>query len=354
MAGPLLTFTNAAVWVFAFVMGAYTRDGFQVTGLGALILFCIFWVSDFSTVTLEITQAIMLWFHVELPVVLLMGALAGQEFSRMFQVPRLISFNNPMPFDFKEPVAATKKDAAVDWLVQLFGLVAIATALGINFWAGRTFGYPSGLSPIGVDLTTVGIVVTIIGTVLLVLLTVILTFVDDPAASMSAKYLWLSLFIPLAALIQTYAQYTWGWNNGWPEFLWYGLLTVAFIIVTLLSIYVPVAISAKSRNAILIDVLYDAGKFTESRAFAWIYYGAMYATVVVGTLLFNLIAQWEDQPPNVGSYVFMGYSAFLIIFFIIMGAVLFSRFEKLPNRQARQADILVDGRVTHINLRNLE
>jgi hypothetical protein len=57
--------------------------------------------------------------------------------------------------------------------------------------------------------------------VLLVLLTVVLTFVDDSAAALSAKYLWLSLFIPLASLIQTYAQYTWGWNNGLPELVWY-------------------------------------------------------------------------------------------------------------------------------------
>jgi len=354
MAGPLLTFTNASVWVFAFVMGAFTRDGFQVTGLGALVLFAVFWISDFANTTLEITQAIELWYHTELLVVLLMGSLAGQEFSRMFQVPRLISFSNPMPFDFKEPIEHTRKDAAIDWLTQLFGLTVIAVTLGINFWAGRTFGYPSGLSPIGVDLTTVGIILTVIGVVLLVLLTVVLTFVNDTAAALSAKYLWLSMFIPLASLIQTYAQYTWNWNNGWPEFLWYGLLTVAFIIVTLLSIYVPVLVSTKSANAILVDVLYDAGKLVESRAFAWIYFGAMYATVVIGTLLFNLIAMWQGEAPNVGSYVLMGYSGFLIVFFIILGAAMFSRFEKLPNWQARHADLLIEGRVTHISLRNLQ
>lgn len=352
MAGPLLTFTNVPVWLFAFLLGAYTRDAFAVTGLGSLIL-AIFWLSDVANTTVIVTQSIELWYNVYLFVVLVLGALAGQEFSRMFQLPRLISFSNPMPFDFGDKQKVKRSDSAVDWLTQFAALDAIAIALGINFWAGRTFGPPSGLSPIGEDLTVPGIVITVIATVLLVLLTVTLIMIGQTPSIISAKYLWLSIPIPLSCLIQTYAQYTWGWNNGWPEFLWYGLLTVAFVITAVLAVYVPVRISEDSKEAILIDAFYDNEKIENSRAFGWIYFGCLYAAVVLGTLLFCLIAMWRDQPPDIGSYVLMGYSGFVILFSIIFGQAAFDTMYNLIGWSNRSAKVGINGNYVQIDLRSM-
>jgi hypothetical protein len=346
MAGPLLTFTNLSVWVFAVLFGAFTRDGLQVTGLGALILFPVFWASDFSVTTLEITQQIELWYHVELVVVLLLGALAGQELSRMLQIPRLVTFSSSMPFDFK--VDEPKHDAATDWITQLFALTVVATVLGINFWAGRTFDYPSGLSPIGTDLITTGIILTIICIVLLVLCTILLIFIGDPAAALSSKYLWLAMPIPLASLIQTFAQYTWGWNNGWPEFLWYGILIIAFLITIALAMYIPPIVRGEeSAVAQLIDPFYNTS------AFSWIYFGILFATILVGSLLFNLIAMWRDESPSFGSYILMGYSGFVILFSVIFGSAMFSRLSKLPGYEKRYVKIKGMAGITHFDLRTL-
>jgi len=352
MAGPLLTFTNVPVWLFAFVMGAFTRDAFQVTGLGSLIL-VIFWLSDFAYTTVTITSSIELWYNVLLVPLVLLGGLAGQEFSRMFQLPRLISFSSPMPYDFGKTDRIKQADAAVDWIAQLAGIVFIAASLGINFWAGRTFGPPSGLSPIGEDLITPGIIITVIVFVLLVLLTIVLIQIGQLPSVLSAKYLWLSLPIPLSCLIQTYGQYTWGWNNGWPEFLWYGLLTVAFPITALLAVYVPVRITAESAEAILVDAFYDSEKIESSRAFAWIYFGSMYATVVVGTLIFNLVAMWRDETPDVGCYVLMGFSGFVIIFSIIFGNVAFKTMTRVIGWTNRKLKVSVNGVYTQIDLRTM-
>lgn len=354
MAGPFLTFTNVSAWLFAFVFGTYTRNGFEVAGIALTILYAVFFPSDFSTTTIAITPEIELWYHCELPIVILLGALAGQEFTRMFQLPRLITLSNPMPHDLRDMAETSRKDPVLDWLSQLYVLAAMTVVLGINFWAGRTMFGSGGLSPIGDDLTTPGAIATVLAFVLMILMTVTLLFVDDIAAKLNAKYLWLSILIPLTPLIQTYAQYTWGWNNGWPEFLWYGLLIVAFLVVTLLSIYIPVRISEKAANANLVDVLYDGGKFSDSRAFAWIYYGSMLGVVIVTTLIFNLAAMWESQPPNFGSYILMGISGGLIVVFIIVGVVLWSRFEKLLGRQSRYSTVEMNGVLKQISLQGYE
>jgi hypothetical protein len=346
MAGPLLTFTNVSVWVFAVIFGAFTRNALEVTGLGALILYAVFWASDFSVTTLEITQQIELWYHTELLVVLLLGALSGQELSRMVQIPRLITFSTVMPFDFKLK-ESTVHDAASDWITQLFGLSAAATVLGINFWAGRTFGYPSGLSPIGTDLVTPGIILTIICVVLLALSTILLIFIEDASAALSSKYLWLAIPIPLASLIQTYAQYTWHWNNGWPEFLWYGLLIAAFLITIALALYIPTIVRQNNIEAQLVDPFYN------SSSFVWIYFAILFAHIVIGSLLFNLIAMWRYEDPSFGSYILMGWSGFVILFCIIFGSAMFERLGKLPGYKNRYMQLQLNSGSRHIDLRTL-
>lgn len=352
MAGPLLTFTNVPVWLFAFITGAFTRDAFQVTGLGSLILI-VFWLSDFAYTSVTITSDIELWYNVLLIPLLLLGALAGQEFSRMFQLSRLISFSNPMPYDFGKPDRVKAADASVDWITQLFGIIIVATTLGINFWAGRTFSPPSGLAPIGEDLITPGIIITVICIVLLVFLTIVLIQIGQIPSVISAKYLWLTIPIPLSCLIQVYAQYTWGWNNGWPEFLWYGLLIVAFLITASLAIYVPVKISADAPEALLIDAFYDNDRIENSRAFGWIYFGSLFGAVVVGTLLFNLIAMWQDETPDIGCYVLMGYSGFVILFSAIFGAAMFNTMAALIGWGNRKLKVGINGVYTQIDLRTL-
>lgn len=346
MAGPLLTFVNVQVWVFAVVFGAYTRNALETTGIGALVLYAVFWASDFSLTTIEITQQIELWYHVELLVILLMGALAGQELSRMLQIPRLVTFSATMPYDFKAEKELRRIDAAGDWITQLFGLTAVATVLGINFWAGRTFGYPSGLSPIGADLVTEGIILTIICVVLLALCTIILIFIGDSNATLSSKYLWLSIPIPLASLIQTYGQYTWHWNNGWPEFLWYGLLIAAFLITIVLALYIPVIVrTSENAPSQLIDPFYNSGPFV------WIYYGILFATILIGSLLFNLIAMWRDESPSFGSYILMGWSGFVILFSIIFGSAMFSRISTIAPYSGRYVTVSSNAGVQQIDLR---
>jgi hypothetical protein len=350
MAGPLLTFTNEAVWVFGFVFGAFTRNALEVTGLGTLIIYCVFWCSDFAITTVVITEEIELWYHVQLPVVLLLSALAGQEFSRMFQIPRLITFSSPMPYDFKSETKMRKVDPANDWFIQLFGLTGIALALGINFWAGRTIAPPKGLSPVGTDLSDAGIIIAVMAAVVLIIWTVILLILGSTTASIAAKYLWLSIPIPLMAIIQTYAQYNWNWNNGYPELLWYGLLTVAFLVVTVLSMLIPVGSSTTSMDAVLIDVFHTREQLGNTKGFAWIYFGTMYAVVVIGSLIFNGTSQWRQESPAFGSYILMGWSAFVILGSVIVGAILFHTFEKLPGWEYRSALVNIDGEIKKVDM----
>ena len=314
----IFQFVGVEVFSVAFIVSAFSHDWAFGSVVAAILLYLIFWVSDFYSLPPEAAVYYHLWNWF----IILSASLAGHIYSKAFRIRPLVRISYG---DITEKKISLP---AGDVVVALFTFGVLGVAAGINLWALRT---NIGLSPIGGVYETAGIALAILAGLLLIIMTGIL-LVLDVRARLAAKYLWMLTWWLLPYMLTDFGFYKYAWGEPGPEFAGAALLVVSTVFNCVFAIYVP--IRKKNENlegedhGISFDPLY------RNTNYAFGYIGGMGLTMLVAILAFTFIVSWWDRSLEDGAIVLIVVAAAsILVSFILMG---FSgqAIENLKNEEA--------------------
>lgn len=312
---------NYEAFVISFLLGALAHNWTSGLTATVMVLFFVFWASDFFLVT----PTVAIFEHVWLLGVALAAGLGGHIYAKSLQAPQMIFFSNLNSLRQNVYIPLT------DILVFLFSSSIILIAVGINFWLGRTILGGGGLSPIGTDLITAGIGITIAFIILALITTIALTQIEFDGR-VSIKYLWFLIVPPISLIFCDLGFYQWGWADGIPQVVSLAIMLGLYILGWLYVVYVPVVRHKeldeedKARfNPQIFDPLY------RNTYYALAYVGGIVVVLVVAWILLNSIASWTNKSLQTGAIVMVCTGGGVAIISAIIGYLAFDYIKRLKN-----------------------
>lgn len=303
-----LAFVPFQFWSVGFTLALLTQNVWIAMGIGYVMTNGMLWMSDHAMDPLDIS----FYFHVWFMLCAFVGAFVATIAASSLSLPRMAFLSNLSRGQW------TKRTS----LVFLMIVSSMLVIIGVNLAWCRPCAGGAGMSPVGLAEETAHLVGWIcfgLGVFFTLVALLFLYSTEDSRGSVTAKYLYTSLFFNLAIWAHDLMFFPDAVHSAWPGIIYLVVLIAAAAVFAGVSYGIPASPTAKK-----VDLQY--------RNMQRVRRTTLTALVLLGVgALASLIVIWASSYENIDTaLIVLGvYSVVAVIALLIYGSQDKDPYEKL-------------------------